>query len=488
MTDTIHVADIFDINDLQHLQDLFADATGVASIITHPDGTPITRPSNFCKLCRDIIRTTPKGLANCMRSDSIMGSTGSQGPVVHQCLSGGLWDAGNSITVGGKHIANWLIGQVRAPGEDDERLLKYAEEIGADRTEFMKALAEVPVMSPAQFGKVAEMLHAFAGELSSKAYHNNLLEKKIIALKQAEEHISMLALALKSISECVCISDMNDNIVFVNESFIRTYGYSSDELMGNQVGMVRSEHNDPEKISGIFPQTLMGGWKGEMVNKRKDGSEFTVFVSTSVIHDQHGEPVALIGIANDITENKLVEAALRESEAKFKTLFDSASDAIFIMDHHGFLDCNPSTGTIFGVTSEQIIRRSPADFSPAFQPDGQLSSVKAKIYIDAALDGEPQIFDWVHVRLDGTPFHAEVSLNRIMLKGNWFLQTIVRDMTKRKQAEDALQEKANELERFNRLMVGREIKMIDLKKEINELLVNAGKPKKYTSLNENPAK
>ena len=64
----INFEDLFNINDIQRLQDEFARATGVASIITHTDGKPITQPSNFCRLCNDIIRKTDKGLANQLSS------------------------------------------------------------------------------------------------------------------------------------------------------------------------------------------------------------------------------------------------------------------------------------------------------------------------------------------------------------------------------------------------------------------------------------
>jgi hypothetical protein len=69
----IEFDELFNIEDIQRLQDQFAQAAGVASIITHTDGKPITRPSNFCRLCRDIIRRTDKGLANCYMSDSVIG-------------------------------------------------------------------------------------------------------------------------------------------------------------------------------------------------------------------------------------------------------------------------------------------------------------------------------------------------------------------------------------------------------------------------------
>ncbi len=86
----ISLEDIFKISDVQHLQDLFADAHGVASIITDPEGNPITQPSNFTRLCENIIRKTEKGCANCFQSDSILGRQNPAGPVVQTCLSGGL--------------------------------------------------------------------------------------------------------------------------------------------------------------------------------------------------------------------------------------------------------------------------------------------------------------------------------------------------------------------------------------------------------------
>ncbi|MFA5820086.1 MAG: PocR ligand-binding domain-containing protein [Bacteroidales bacterium] len=102
----IQFSDIFDLKEIQRIQDFFADATGVASIIIRPDGTPITNPSNFCRLCNEIIRKTDIGLTNCIKSDAEIGRPNPSGPVIQPCLSGCLWDAGVSIIVGGKH---WLI-------------------------------------------------------------------------------------------------------------------------------------------------------------------------------------------------------------------------------------------------------------------------------------------------------------------------------------------------------------------------------------------
>lgn len=188
-TDEPTFTDLFDLAEIQLLQDRFAAATGVASLITLPDGTPLTAPSRFCRLCRDIIRQTEKGLANCIRSDALIGRPHPEGPVVQPCLSGGLWDAGANITVEGRHLANWLVGQVRNEAQDETAMLAYAKVIGADPVQFAAALHEVPVMSRQQFQHVADALFLFANELSKKAWLNRQQAQLIARQQQTERQL-----------------------------------------------------------------------------------------------------------------------------------------------------------------------------------------------------------------------------------------------------------------------------------------------------------
>jgi hypothetical protein len=122
------------------------------------------------------------------------------------------------------------------------------------------------------------------------------------------------------------------------------------------------------------------------------------------------------------------------------------------------------------------------------QPDGRPSEEEAIKKINLAFTVGPQAFEWEHCRLDGTPFAAEVSLNRLDLEGKPYMQAIVRDISKRKQAEQALRQNVeelhasnNELEQFNRASVGRELRMIELKEEINELCHRLGEAPRHAT-------
>ena len=163
---------LFDLKDIQLLQDQFAEATGVASIITNTNGFPITKPSNFCRLCNDFIRPSEIGCKNCQLSDSLLGKPNPDGPIIQPCMSGGLWDAGASIMVGGKHIATWLVGQVRNEDQSEDKVLLYADEIGVDKEAFREAFREVTIMSEEQFNKIAQVLFTLAKQLSNIAYQN----------------------------------------------------------------------------------------------------------------------------------------------------------------------------------------------------------------------------------------------------------------------------------------------------------------------------
>jgi len=148
--------------------------------------------------------------------------------------------------------------------------------------------------------------------------------------------------------------------------------------------------------------------------------------------------VSAINKARKKLELNIVD--LREREERYRILFEGANDAIFIIEGERFVDCNSRTLTMFGCKREQIIGHSPDRFSPVTQPDGMASARKARSKIEAAQAGVPQCFEWTHVRLDGSAFDAEVSLNLVDWPTGKHIQAIVRDISERKQAVKLLTE------------------------------------------------
>ena len=229
---------IFDLNAIQKIQDGFAEATNVASIITDPDGRPITAPSGFCSLCNDVIRKTTLGLKNCMRSDAAFGTHNPHEPVMRPCLSSGLLDGGTSIYVGKHHIANWIIGQRRTSSEPDQKIIAYAKAIGADEETYRKAYENVPIMSKEQFYKVCSALCLIANQLSTLAQQNYRQAQAIARRQQAEQALRESEERFRQLSDSTFEAIFIHNkgtILEANKAATTLFGFTRAELIGNKI-------------------------------------------------------------------------------------------------------------------------------------------------------------------------------------------------------------------------------------------------------------
>lgn len=184
---------------------------------------------------------------------------------------------------------------------------------------------------------------------------------------------------------------------------------------------------------------------------RKDGSHITVNMAVTAVRDSNGEITGFLGSSKDVTE-------ARESESKFRSIYEGSYDAIMLMDHDGFFDCNPKALEIFGYESkDEFIELDQARVSPQQQADGQDSSSQAWQHIQTAMDTGSDRFDWVYRRKDGTYFQAEVLLSAFNYQGRRVVQATARDITERIRYQDELvkaklgverevQERTNELQ------------------------------------------
>jgi len=256
------------------------------------------------------------------------------------------------------------------------------------------------------------------------------------ALRESEEKF---AKAFSSSPNLMAITRMADGcIVDVNKCFVQTLGYSREELIGRStldVGLwVQPEDRDK------LIKTLQVDGKSydnfEFQARAKSGEIRSMLMAGEIVNLGNGDP-HLITISSDITER-------RRAEEKYQALYEAASDAIFMVQltNEGvrFVECNPRVLDMFGCKREEIIGKSPVDFSPLEQPDGRPSAERVAEVAAATMAGVPQIFEWAHRRLDGTSFDAEISLSRVDIGSDTYLLAMVRDITERRQSEEALRE------------------------------------------------
>ncbi len=133
-------------------------------------------------------------------------------------------------------------------------------------------------------------------------------------VKRLEIELSMLSHALRNVSESLSVFDLNGNIIFVNDSFIKTYGYEKEELIGQSINKFHPSTNPRQIFKPIIEKTLKENWEGELTAKRKSGDVFSIYIRTSPVMDENGKPIVIIGVARDITEKKLLEDQLRQSQ------------------------------------------------------------------------------------------------------------------------------------------------------------------------------
>jgi two-component system sensor histidine kinase/response regulator len=226
--------------------------------------------------------------------------------------------------------------------------------------------------------------------------------------------------------------------IFVNQKMLDIFGYARpEELLGQPVSrMIHPQ--DRDRVVEITQRRQRGEpapARYEFQGIRRDGQVNQVEVSATRIVYQ-GTEISL-AFLRDISERKRSEEALKESEAKYRNLFESAHDAIGLLQGDCFADCNTETLIMFNAGRMQIIGRTLWDLSPPQQPDGSLSSDLSRMKINGALEGEPQFFEWKYLRVNGAPFDAEVSLNRILVRQETYLLAIIRDITERKRMEES---------------------------------------------------
>jgi PAS domain S-box-containing protein len=221
-----------------------------------------------------------------------------------------------------------------------------------------------------------------------KAFIERSLHKDIAIPENHERYQSLI----EGIEEGCFEVDLAGNLTFLNESLCRIFGYPRNKLLG----MNHRDYTDSEtsmKMYETFHEIYLTGKPVKMTDFRittRNGSTCTVRLSASLMRDSSGEPVGFRGIVRDVTERMAAEEALRESERKYRTLFEDSLDAIVITDRKGtFVDLNEAALTLFGYSRKEISamvftqlyvdRRDGGRFREEIEAKGRVADFQVKL-------------------------------------------------------------------------------------------------------------
>jgi len=279
-------------------------------------------------------------------------------------------------------------------------------------------------------------------------FHLLAIVRDISGKKEKDYQIHLLARAMESINECVSITDLEDNIIYINSAYEKVYGYRRDELIGKSIIIVRSEKNSPEIVKDILQKTIEGGWTGEIWNKRKNGEDFLIRLSTSPVFDENRNMIALIGVATDITKEKELFEQIRYDAERLRILFENAPDAIFVCDYDGrIVEANRASEELVGWTKEEALGKTFFELN-LFD---KANFYKAAKVFYKALKTVPTGPDEIIIRnKKGETIYIEVSTHPIVIDNKKLILCTARNITERKKILFELARAKEEAEKANR--------------------------------------
>jgi len=271
-------------------------------------------------------------------------------------------------------------------------------------------------------------------------------------------------------------------IKFLNKFGQDFFGYSAREIVGRHV------------VGTIVPETETGGRDLKRLmdailnnpaefeqntneNMRKDGERVWISWYNRLVHDPRGEVLEVLSVGHDVTVRRASELREKEYQARLNYLSKYSNDLIILLDDgFRFLETNERCWDCYGYTREEMLGMHATELR-APEARGDFDEQVGR----AAKSGHA-LYDTVHMRKDGTKFPVEISLNAIDLDGKRLYQAVIRDISERRRAENAAKEHLRELEIYNKASVGRELKMIELEKEVNALMRELGRQPKYRAV------
>jgi len=270
--------------------------------------------------------------------------------------------------------------------------------------------------------------------------------------KAAERRLRQLSRAVEQTASTVVITDLHGDIEYANPRFTETTGYDLGEALGRNMRMLKSGSSPAAAYAELW-RTITSGqtWHGEFHNKKKNGELYWEFASISPVTDEHGAVSHLVAVKEDITERKVAQEALRQSEERFRTLFELAPDGIYLCDLEGkFVDGNHAAEQLVGYPREELIGKSFLTLNLLSESDLPKATRALARNAQGQATGPEE---YVLTRKDGRQVPVEIRTFPVKIGDNALVLGVARDLTERVQLEAQLRQ-AQKMEGIGQLAGG----------------------------------
>lgn len=278
---------------------------------------------------------------------------------------------------------------------------------------------------------------------------NAQLTREVADHTQTQRIRRQLSSVVEQTTDFVMITNKEGIIEYVNPAFQKELGYTPDELIGRSPRMLKSNQHDAKFYEELWKTILSGNvYQDVFINKKKNGDLYFEDKTITPLRDSNGTITHFVSTGRDITKRKKAEEALLESEERYRRLIELSFEAIVIHGEEGFIHLNTPGAEMFGASRpDQLIGKPIFDFVHS----DYLSLVQKRLdRLHAASDGVPLVEE-KFIQLDGTTVDVEVAAVPIVYRGKPAIQTVIRNITPRKQAE-AEREKLLKTEREHRFL------------------------------------
>jgi len=256
----------------------------------------------------------------------------------------------------------------------------------------------------------------------------------ITTRKQTENELLLKNYVFESAHESNAIADLQGNVTHVNTAFMQLWGYpQKEDLIGRSISTFFADEQDALPVLEALDST--GRWEGEILVKRKDGSTLFSDCVATVILDETGKRIGFHSAHRDVTEERRIREALRESEERFRALFEEALDGVTLADAKTgiIIDCNPAMAAIAGRVRAELIGQSQSILHPADPGHPTITPT----FRQHLTEKRGQILETQLVTKTGIIKEVEIKANILNIPGQEIMQGIFHDITDRKRAEEA---------------------------------------------------